>query len=148
MEDIREIITKILDQGFLMSLATIDQGGLWVADLIYVHDNEMNLYWLSQTNARHSKAIIKNPEVAATITISNNPGEENIGLQIEGATEKLEGDIFEIARKHRLKRGKPVPTKEGEILDPGESWYRLKSKKIELTYEPLFGFEKKILFLS
>ena len=45
--------------------------------------------------------------------------------------------------KHRQKRGKPPPAKPGEILDPGESWYRLKPAAIELIYEPLFGFEKQ-----
>lgn len=41
------------------------------------------LFWISETETRHSKAIAKNNYVAATITVSNNPGEDNIGLQIE-----------------------------------------------------------------
>ena len=66
---------------------------------------------------------------------------------MEGKAQKIEGDILEIATKHRLKRGKPVPKREGEILDEGESWYKLTPAKIELIYEPILGFEKKKLEL-
>ena len=146
MEDLRKIVDEILEKGYLMSLATVDENGPWVSDVIFVND-ELDLYWLSLENARHSKAILKNPKTAATITVSNGIGEKNIGLQIEGIAEKIDGDVFEMAKKHRAKRNKPLPEKEGEVLDPGESWYRLTPKKIEIIYEPLWGFEKKVLDL-
>ena len=145
MENIRQLVESVLENGFLLSLGTVDPSGIWVSDVIYVHDASLNIYWLSHVEARHSKAIMVNPKVAGTITISNNPGALNIGLQIDGIAEKVEGDILEIATKHRVKRGKAPPSKEGEILDSGESWYRLKPTKIELIHEPLFGSEKKVL---
>lgn len=147
MEDIKKLIKEVLRKGYLMSLATHDNGGVWVSDVIFVETNSFELYWLSEVNSRHSKAVINNSQVAATITLSNNVGEKNIGLQIEGKAEKIEGDILEIAIKHRLKRGKPAPKKLGEILGNSESWYKLTLSKIELIYEPLFGFEKKKLEL-
>lgn len=147
MENIKKLIKEVLDKGYLMNLATIDEGGLWVCDVIYVPTDKFELYWLSETKSRHSKAIIKNSQVAATITISNNPGEKNMGLQIEGKAEKIEGDILEIAIKHRLKRKKPAPKKKGEILGVGESWYKITPIKIDLIHEPNFGFEKKKLEL-
>lgn len=131
-----------------MSLVTFDDGGVWVSDVIYVHDNDFNIYWISDVDTRHSKAIHQNPRVAGTVTFSNNPREENIGLQFEGTAQKLEGDLIEMAKIHRTKRGKPTPTEEGKILDEGESWYRLKPKRIELIYEPLWGFDKKIMELK
>lgn len=130
-----------------MSLATIDESGPWASDIIYVFDVKLNIYWLSHIKTRHSQAILKNPQVAGTITLSNRSKEDNIGIQFAGIAEKVEGDILDMAIKHRLKRGKPAPTKEGEILDPGESWYRLKPKFIDLIYEPLFGFKKERLNL-
>lgn len=143
MEETRKLIEKILEKGYLLSLATIDDGGLWVSDVIYVHDSDLNIYWLSQTNTRHSQAILKDNRVAGSITISNNPDENEIGLQLEGTAEKVNGDVFKMAVKHRQKRRKPEPTQEDEILDEGESWYRMKPSKIELLYQPLFGFEKR-----
>lgn len=148
MEDIRSLITSVLEKGYLMSLATVDAKSPWVADVIYVYDYSLKIYWLSLESTRHSQAILKDPRVSGSITLSNNQGEQNIGVQVEGIAAKIEGDILEIATKHRLKRGKPAPTKEGEILDNGQSWYCLKPTKIELTYEPKFGFNKKTLKLE
>ena len=92
MEDIKQIIKEVLEKGYLMSLATQDSEGIWVADVIYVNDN-FNIYWLSQENTRHSKAIKENPKIAASITLTEKPGQPDIGIQLEGYAEKLEGDI-------------------------------------------------------
>src|SRR3989344_7518070 len=140
MEDLKELVKNILDKGYLMSLGALDEKGLWVSDVIYVHGNNFEIYWISDTRSRHSQALIRNPQVAATVTLSNNQGEENIGLQLEGKAEKIEGDILKIAIKHRLKRGKPAPKELGEILDKEESWYKFNPSNIDLIYEPKFGF--------
>ncbi|MDO8504147.1 MAG: pyridoxamine 5'-phosphate oxidase family protein [bacterium] len=146
MDEVKDLVQMILEKGYLMSLATVDEGGPWVSDIIYVADG-FTLYWLSHVNTRHSQAIFKNPKVAASITLTTSPSEDDIGLQLEGKAEKIEGDILEIAKKHRLKRGKPAPTREGEILDPEESWYKFTPTKIELIYEPKWGFKKQVLEL-
>lgn len=143
MENIKDLIAKVLEQGYLMSLGTADESGPWVSDVIFVYDKDWNIYWISEMGTRHSKAIEKTGKAAATITVSNDPGEDNVGLQIGGTARRIEGDILEMARAHRRKRKKPELEKEGEILDEGESWYILKPTKIELIYEPLFGFDKK-----
>lgn len=148
MEDLKKITKEILEKGYLMSMATVDESGPWVSDVIYVFDDGLNLFWLSHEKARHSQAILKDPRVSATITLSNAKGEDNIGLQIEGKAQKIEGDVFDMAVKHRAKRGKEAPKKEGEILDPGESWYKVIPSKIEIIYQPKWGFEKKSLELS
>ncbi len=147
MGDIRELVKQVLEKGYLISLATVDDDGVWVADVIYVFDETFDIYWMSQENARHSQALLKNSQVAGAITVTTKPQEDDIGLQLEGRAEKIEGDIWEIAIKHRLKRGKPAPIKEGEALDAGESWYKLKPARIELIYQSKFGFERKSLSL-
>ena len=143
MKNISELVREILENGHLMSLATVDDGGPWVSDVIYVHREPLEIFWMSDSNTRHSQAIHKDARVAATITIGDGKGGTNIGLQVSGIAEKVEGDILEIAAKHRAKRGKPTPKKEGEVLEGNESWYVLRPTKIELIYEPHFGFEKK-----
>jgi hypothetical protein len=67
----------------------------------------------------------------------------NYGLQIAGVAEKLEGDDLALATKHLAKRNKPAPTELGQILKPDHAWYRLKPTKVELIYEPLFGFTRQ-----
>lgn len=146
MKDIIKLIKEILDKGYLMSLATLDSGGIWVSDVIYVYDNKFNIWWMSKTFRRHSKAILENSQVAGSITITQKPGEPDLGLQIEGKAEKIKGDNLEIAKKHRKKRNKPLPKKDGEVFDvPEDSWYKLTPSKIELIHEPLFGHNKQIL---
>jgi uncharacterized protein YhbP (UPF0306 family) len=145
MEDLKKLAQSILDQGHLMSLGTVDDGGVWVSDVIFVDDGKFNIYWISDPDVRHSQAILKNPKVGATITVSN-PREPGVGLQIEGTAEKIEGGNLELEAKHLAKRGKPRPIEAGQILE-GDSWYRLIPTKIEIIYEPEFGYEKKKLEL-
>jgi uncharacterized protein YhbP (UPF0306 family) len=142
MEDLEELIKSILEQGYLMSLATVDEGGPWVSDVVFVSDN-MDLYWRSQVITRHSQAILTNPSVAATITVSNMPGEDNIGLQIEGQAEKLEGEELVIATKHVIKRKKNPPAEGEKSIKEGEPWYKLTPTSIDIIYEPKWGWSKK-----
>lgn len=138
-QDLNSLVRSILGRGYLMSLATVDENGPWVSDVIYVHDEEGNLFWMSQTGTRHSLAVMKNPEVAATITLTGGPAEAEESLQISGFAEKIEGDILAIAIAHRAKRGKPAPAKTGEILGQGESWYKLRPIKLRIIHSPTFG---------
>ncbi|MBI4059532.1 pyridoxamine 5'-phosphate oxidase family protein [Candidatus Giovannonibacteria bacterium] len=142
-EDIKQLIKEVLEKGYLMSLATLDEGGVWVADVIYVHDGDFNIYWISSPVTRHSQAIIKNSRVAGTITVSG-PGEDNLGIQFEGVAEKVDGERPDLALRHYAKRGKPAPKENEDVLE-GDSWYILKPAKIELINEKLFGFEKQKL---
>lgn len=142
MKDIKELIKEVLDNGYLMSLGTLDSGGVWVCDVIYIYDNDLNIYWMSDPEARHSKALIKN-KVAGTITVSGQ-GENNLGIQFEGIANKIKGDRYDLVKKHFLKRKKKIPNED--VLQ-GDSWYVLKTKKIELINEKYFGFEKKKLEL-
>jgi uncharacterized protein YhbP (UPF0306 family) len=145
--DLPNLIRNILEKGYLMSLGVADSGGVWVADVLYVHDNAFTLYWLSDVSVRHSKAIEQNPPVAASISLVTSPNDKEVGLQIMGKAEKVTGDIFDLAVKQCKKRGKPAPQAEGDILGPGESWYALHPSKIEIIHVPLFGWSKKELTL-
>ena len=89
MEEIKKLVEEILSKGYVMSLATLDDGGIWVSDVVYVFDRNFNIYWISQVSTRHSKAIEENSKIAATITTSVHGG-KNEGLQIEGKAEKVE----------------------------------------------------------
>ncbi len=145
MNNIKELIREVLDKGYLMSLGTADDGGVWVADVIYIHDDELHIYWMSDPDVRHSQALLKNNKVAGTITVSG-ADEHNTGIQFEGYAEKIEGLRFDLTKKHFIKRNKPEPKESDDVLQ-GDSWYVLKPEKIELIYEKLFGFEKQKLEL-
>jgi len=139
--DIKQLVVEVLKKGYLMSLATVDDGGVWVADVIYVHDDDLNIYWMSDPDVRHSKAIEKNNHVAGTITVSG-AGEEDLGIQFEGTVEKIAEERYDLAVKQMIKRKKPEPKETDDVLQ-GDSWYVLRPQKIELIYERLFGWDKK-----
>jgi len=142
---IEELIKEVLEKGYLMSLGTVDGAGVWVSDVIYIFDDDLHLYWMSDPDVRHSKAIGQNPMVAGTITVSG-PREPNIGIQFFGRAQKIEGARYDLAKKHYQKRQKPAPKETDDVLQ-GDAWYQLTPSLIELIYEPLFGFEKKKLTL-
>src|SRR3989338_7181549 len=106
--NIKELIKEVLEKGYLMSLATKDEGGIWVSDVIYINDDEFNIYWISDPEVRHSEAILKNNKVAGTVTISG-PREDNLGIQFEGEAEIMEGPHYDLAKKNYAKRQKPEP---------------------------------------
>lgn len=140
-DKIFDLIKEVLDTGYLMSLGTIDDGGVWVCDVIYIHDDDLNIYWISDPDARHSKAILKNNKISGTITVSGQ-GEKNLGVQFEGTAGKIEVPRFDLAVKHYSKRKKPAPKEKDDVLQ-GDLWYILKPKRIELINEKLFGFKKE-----
>lgn len=152
MEEFYKQINEILSEGYLMSLATVDERGLWVSDVVYLHDISFNIYWISQVSTRHSQAIQRNNQVAATITVSQ-PGESNKGLQIEGVAETIDEVSLEMIRQHLVKRPGEVPYQKAFFeknvkIDPEMSWYKLTPKKIELIYERYYGFSKQVVELN
>lgn len=135
-------IMEVLAAGHLMSLATIDENGLWVADVIYVFDDDLTLYWMSEPGVRHSRALDHEARVAGSITVSNKSKEPNFGIQFAGTAKKIDGSQFALAKKHFAKRGHPEPAESDDVLN-GRSWYALRPSAIDLIDEANLGFEKR-----
>lgn len=74
-----------------MSLAVMSEKWTWVADVIYVHDDDVNVYWMSDPHVWHSEAIAKDPRVAWTITASNHSKGPNLEIQLEGVVRRISG---------------------------------------------------------
>lgn len=142
-QQITQRIHEVLERGYFMHLGTTDQRGPWVCTLIYIHDDDMKIYWMSDPGCRHSKAIAENPNVAAVITVSE-PHTPNLGIQISGIAKKLRGRRYDLAVKHFVKRRKAPPSKALDVLQ-GDAWYELTPKTIDLIDEEHFGFEKQTL---
>lgn len=142
---VKDLIKEVLEKGYLMSLGSADAGGVWIADVIYIYNDDFNIYWMSDPAARHSKALLAHPQMAGTITLSGK-GEDNLGIQFSGEAKKIIGLRYDLGVKHFKKRGKPAPKVDFNFLD-GDSWYVLKPSFIELIHEKHFGFKKQKLEL-
>ena len=108
-----DLIKEILEKCYLMSLATLDDGGVWVSDVIFVHDEDLNIYWISDPDVRHSKAIIKDNKVYNVIYAG-----------------KFDNEISHEVDSIGLNQGEIVAKKEmqGMIIAPNNSLLELRTR--------------------
>ena len=81
----KDLLNEYIGQGKLMQLATVRDAKPWICTVYFVADAELNLYWLSFPERRHSLDIAKNAEVAIAIAIKHD--KPVIGVQGEGNAE-------------------------------------------------------------
>lgn len=136
------LVDEVLNASYLMSLGTVDSEGSWVADVIFVHDDVCNVYWMSTADRRHSMAIEKSPNVAAAITVTMKPGDPDLGLQMSGVAEVIEFVPRDVAVRYFKKQNKPEPAEDFVVL-PDHRWYVFCPTRIELIHEPLFGYDRQ-----
>ncbi|QQG50273.1 MAG: pyridoxamine 5'-phosphate oxidase family protein [Candidatus Berkelbacteria bacterium] len=136
MEDLKKLAQQLLEQGRLIHLGTNDDGGVWVSPLIYIHDEAMNIYWLSMPVVRHSRAVDLAPQAAAAIMV-DTPDHKAAGLQIAGTVTVVNQDE-QLAKNYLAKYHLP-----DDHIDDNHKWYKLSPKFIDIIYEPLFGWKKQ-----
>ena len=74
-----------------MSLATTSPAGSpRVADVYFVSDDDLNLYFYSDPASRHTRNIQRDPRVAATMRIESMDWHDIRGVQVEGAAERMD----------------------------------------------------------
>lgn len=73
----------------MMQLATCVNNQPWVCNVWFAADDDMNIYWFSAVNRRHSKELEKNPKVSASIVLPHSPKDPPRGIQLEGIGEVL-----------------------------------------------------------
>ncbi len=79
--NLKQLIENYLKEAKLMQVATVKNNKPWVATVWYAHDKNLNFYFISQKNRRHSQELKNNSHVAGTIVISH---EEGIGQKVRG----------------------------------------------------------------
>lgn len=76
-------IEKFLKRHNVMSLATVDERGVWCANIFYVYSNG-ELIFFSAATTRHIRSALKNPNVAVSVTLESKLVARLQGVQIEG----------------------------------------------------------------
>lgn len=90
MNDTEQFIRDYIPDVAHMSLATCADNKPWVCEVHFVYDNDLNLYFMSSRDRRHSLEIAKNPQVSGNIVKQHAQGEKPSGVYFEGAAEKVE----------------------------------------------------------
>jgi uncharacterized protein YhbP (UPF0306 family) len=95
MTKTERLIKQYLPTVNIMQLATSYNNMPWACSLHYYSDKDLNIYWLSTVDRRHSQDINSNPNVAMAIKVHEDSLEEDfvIGLSFEGTAEVLNGSI-------------------------------------------------------
>ncbi len=89
---------KILDNCTYMAVGTSTKRGIpWVAPVLFVYDNDFNIYFLSAVDALHSKNILENADVAVSIFDSRQEIGVSEGIQARGKASLVEKDDIENA---------------------------------------------------
>ncbi|MBI4257190.1 hypothetical protein HY626_04005 [Candidatus Uhrbacteria bacterium] len=141
--ELRQITKTVLERGFLMSLGIVDEQDPWVADVIYIFDEDLNLYWMSTTERRHSRAIDGGYDrVAAAIAVTQGSDQPDEGLQISGVAKRVDDPSVELLKQWMKKKGKDYTPDMGAVLEE-HVWYQLIPDHIELIYQEKFGYNRQ-----
>lgn len=70
-----------------MQLATVHASKPWIATVYFVTDDDMNVYWLSWPERRHSKELVEQSDVAATVVVKTD--QPVIGVQFAGRANEV-----------------------------------------------------------
>jgi len=136
-KDLEKIIREYLDEAKMMQIATINEGQPWCCTVWYVHDEDLNLYWISYKKRRHSKEVAKYSKVAGTIVIphTEGSGQKVRGLQFEGEAQETSGDSQILGRNLYIAKYSRSEDYHAEVLTDANAevnWYIIKPAKIVL----------------
>lgn len=136
--DLKKLIEQYYNECKVMQLATVSDGLPWLCTVYYTTDDQLNLYWTSAKNRRHSKEIIANPDTAVAIV---KDIERKQALQITGKAYMVEMDDVERVNKlYGDKFGdKPERLAEVKANDPdGRAYWVFKPTHISMWDEVNF----------
>jgi uncharacterized protein YhbP (UPF0306 family) len=128
----KQKITEYLPSVIHMTLASTGQGGKpWATEVHYAYDDDLNLYWASMQDARHSREVAANPQVAGTIVKQHGPDDAPLGVSFEGVAEVLHNiderhPAFQVYVARLPKREGMIRAAYADKTDTGLRIYKVK----------------------
>ena len=84
---------QILDDNLYMTISVADKdGNPWIANLYFAYDGDLNLYWYSSKETKHSQLISQNPSIAIAIFDSTAVGDDVNAVYFEATAEEVRGE--------------------------------------------------------
>lgn len=93
---IREYIAQVIH----MSLSTSKDNKPRVFELHFAYDDQLNLYFVSDINTRHSEDIRNNPNVAGSIVTQHFLNQKVRGVYFDGTAKELD-DLDEMQQAYK-----------------------------------------------
>lgn len=97
--DVESTVRDYIPQVIHMSLATVSGDKPWVCEVHYAYDDDLNLYFVSGVNRRHSEELRDNPHVAGNIVTQHFLNQKVRGVYFEGTAKEL-SDLDEMKLAH------------------------------------------------
>lgn len=131
-----DLVKKYINQANIMQLATSLDDEPWACNIHFYADNDLNIFWLSAKDRRHSEHIALNPNAAVAIKIKEDTADDKdvVGISISGKAECIEDEVEEsIAENFTRKHKKPSDYVDGALNRTApHRFYRLTPTKIVL----------------
>ena len=143
MELTKQHVLDFLKTNKLMSVATFGAHP-WIANVFYVSDNELNLYFLSDEKTLHCQQIAQNKKVAVAIVDSHQSYSDKLmGFQAWGTVKQI-SDLEKLkfilkGLQQLLKAGDDLSYEKAIQKVASNKIYKITPKRIKLYSEGLFG---------
>ena len=84
-------LKTFLQRETVLTLSVNDDQGLWTAPVLYVADDDLNLYFLSATSTRHIVSLPEDGRIAASIYSDYNGSWQSIcGVQMQACVKQVD----------------------------------------------------------
>jgi uncharacterized protein YhbP (UPF0306 family) len=112
----QELVQTYLADSEIMQLATVADGQPWICTVHFAADQDMNLYWMSLRNRRHSQEVAAYANAAVTVVKSE---EDRQAIQMAGKAFELVGEEAKVADQVYAARFGSKPERLEEALHGG-----------------------------
>lgn len=141
--ELRNEVSNFLGSQLIMHLAVSCEDEPWVCALEFIHDEELNFYWRSDTSSHHSRVLGSNNLASVAVT---HLDQENVGtgVQAEGSVEKVvdEEKVRAVSDGIDTKRSKVVDS-EIAAQESGRTYWTLRPTRLYYLNEERFGYDRK-----
>ena len=134
-------IIKFFRKHHVLTIATTVDNEPWCANCFYVYLEEENaLIFTTDSDTRHGKEFIKNPNVAGSVVLETMVIGKIRGIQFQGIVSEPEGELLSKAKWAYLKKFPPAALMDTHL------WI-VRLTLIKMTDNRL-GFGKKLIWIK
>lgn len=122
---IEQLLRQYLNEVSTMSLATVDaEGRPHAANVYFAPDDQLNLYFVSDTKSAHSRHIAGDPHIAGTIYAPVKMWQQIKGVQLHGTCEPIDGGEWAMVWKTYLDKFPHIIEVESTVRS--QQFYRIR----------------------